>query len=245
MVNFLLTTAALTGLASATPLVSRQTPNYPPTSQSQGFQLIANVTDPSTDLSPSVNGFVLSGIHVGAGLSEAVVSADSGLVFYHNGTAQAIKSGSGSILMDGGTPPFPWGISIAAPSTPSNLSGPEHYVGVNAGSGTSGVTFASFPDPYAYLTAPGQQGTFAACARPVEYYGGQVWTVVRWVEDVWDEEAKLYLPLVPQGCTRVNFLPQCAPLPGLPADAIASHEFALSQRCYEDVSAIQWGMYGP
>jgi len=73
-------------LASALPLESRQIiPNYPPNSLSTGFRLVANVTDPATDLNPPVNGWELTGIHTGAALNDAVLTSSTGRVFYHNG----------------------------------------------------------------------------------------------------------------------------------------------------------------
>jgi hypothetical protein len=55
------------------------------TSTSTGFRLVVKVTDPTTDLTPSVEGWQLVGIHTGAGLNDAVINSTSGLVFYQNG----------------------------------------------------------------------------------------------------------------------------------------------------------------
>jgi hypothetical protein len=74
------------GLASASPLKGRQiVPHYPENSLSTGFRLVANVTDPATDLNPSVDGWELQGIHTGAGFNDASLGAGSGRIFYHNG----------------------------------------------------------------------------------------------------------------------------------------------------------------
>jgi hypothetical protein len=73
-------------LASAIPLETRQViPHYPPNSLSTGFRLVANVTDPATDLKPSVDGWELQGIHTGAGFNDAVLGSSTGRIFYHNG----------------------------------------------------------------------------------------------------------------------------------------------------------------
>ncbi|KAI0466020.1 hypothetical protein F4859DRAFT_340816 [Xylaria cf. heliscus] len=104
-------------IASAVPLESRQIiPNYPPNELSTGFRLVANVTDPATDLTPSVDGWELQGIHTGAGLNDAVLTSETGRIFYHNGTAAEIRFGEGSILSDGGSPPFPYGIYVQGES---------------------------------------------------------------------------------------------------------------------------------
>ncbi|KAI1075762.1 hypothetical protein F5B20DRAFT_558524 [Whalleya microplaca] len=238
----------LAGLASAVPLSSRQVvPHYPPTSSSTGFRLIANVTDPSTDLNPPINNWVFSGIHVGAGLNDAVLLADSGAdtgrIFYHNGTAEEIRYGKGSILTDGGTPPFPFGIYVqgnneSAPQDPS-----EYGVDVNVGSGTIGVSLEQFPDPYTYLTG-GSTGVFIACPRNEPYYQKE-YIVIRRSYDTTDPVTALPVHHVPKDCTAIRLIPECATLNDLPEGSTASHEFAANTKCYEDVSAINWPEYGP
>ncbi|KAI0012453.1 hypothetical protein F4779DRAFT_67114 [Xylariaceae sp. FL0662B] len=238
----------LAGLAYATPLKPRQVvPHYPPTSASKGFRLIANVTDPSTDLTPSVNGWVFNGLHVGAGLNDAVLLADggedTGRIFYHNGTAEEIRYGKGSIVTDGGTPPFPFGIYVqgnneSAPADPS-----EYGVTVNVGSGTIGVSLAAFPDPYTYLTSA-PAGVFIACPRNEPYYNKE-YIVIRRSYDTVDPKTALNVHHVPQDCTAVNLIPECATLNDLPEGSLSSHEFAANTKCYENVSAINWPEYGP
>jgi hypothetical protein len=235
----------LLGLASAVPLTSRQVvPHYPPTSLSTGFRLIANVTDPSKDFNPPVNNWVFNGIHVGAGLNDAVLladGADSGRILYQNGTAAGLRFNEGSVLSDGGTPPFPFGISVqAADATDSDG---YHEVSLNAGSGTSGVLLARFPEVYPILhaTAP---GTFVACNQTAPYYN-QNFITVRWAYDVFNSTTALYDHQIPDGCTAITLVPECATLKDLPEGSLSSHEYAANSTCYEDVSAIDWTQYGP
>lgn len=85
MLSTVLSLGAL-GLAAAAPLESRQVvPHYPPTQQSKGFNLVANISDPSKDFTPPINNWLLSGLHVGAGLSDASLSSTGGRIFYQNG----------------------------------------------------------------------------------------------------------------------------------------------------------------
>lgn len=78
--------AGAASLVSAVPLESRQViPHYPENSLSTGFRLVANVTDPATDLTPSVDGWEFTGIHTGAGLNDVVLTSEAGRIFYHNG----------------------------------------------------------------------------------------------------------------------------------------------------------------
>lgn len=91
------------GLVSAVPLTCRQViPHYPPNALSTGFRLVANVTDPATDLTPSVDGWELQGIHTGAGENDAVLSSESGRIFYHNGKWQFAHARRRQVLT---TPP--------------------------------------------------------------------------------------------------------------------------------------------
>ncbi|RYP73696.1 hypothetical protein DL769_004167 [Monosporascus sp. CRB-8-3] len=239
-IDFLLP-LGLSGLVSAVPLSSRQfVPNYPPTSTSKGFRLIVNVTDPTKDLSPPVNGWSFSTVHTGAGLSDAVVSADQGIgrIYYQNGTAEEIRYKSGSVLSDGGTPLFPWGIRVQARGEAD-----EPAVRVNAGSGTKGVALSAFPEPYSYLTGT-NPGVYAVCPRFIPYYNA-TFNVVRWAYDEFDYATGFYERTVPEDCVAVNFLPQCADLPEPPEGSLSSHEFAANSKCYEDVRSIDWPQYGP
>jgi len=233
----------LMGLAaSAAPLESRQVvPNYPPHSFSKGFRLIANVTDPSTDLTPSINGQIFTGIHTGPPYNEGVVlsgAETSGRIFYQNGTAEEIRYHSANVLSDGGTPLFPWGIDVQA-----NGEAVEPTVTINGGEGTKGVALSTFPDPYSYLTGTAP-GTFAVCSRNVPYYG-EDFTVVRYIYGVFNATTGLYERNVPDDCAVIRLIPECATLPELPEGSMSSHEFAADSKCYEDVSAIDWSQYGP
>ena len=243
-VNSILT-LGFVALGSAAPLSSRQVvPNYPPTQQSKGFRLIANVTDPSTDLDPPVNACVFTGYHTGARFNEAVATDDveGGLIFYQNGTAEEIRYNRGDTISDGGSPPFPWGIIVEEQGGYDDGS-KEASVSVNAGGGTPGVELTIFPEPYSYLTGTAP-GTYAICPREIPYYN-QVFNVIRWTNDVFNNDTAQYEHTVPEDCVAVRFLPQCAELPELPEGSQSSHEFAADSRCYEDVSAIDWSQHGP
>ncbi|KAI0150500.1 hypothetical protein GGR57DRAFT_504160 [Xylariaceae sp. FL1272] len=237
---------AAAGTITATPLSCRQViPNYPPSSLSMGFKLIANVTDPSTDLTPSVDGWEFLGIHTGAGLNDAVLSNSyTGEIFYHNGTAEEIRYGYGSVVTDQGANPFPVGIYVQSETEFDSTYPAEHNVHINVGSGTIGVTLSAFPDPYFPLTGP-SLGSYVACNRIVPYYGDE-WTVVRYAYSEYNEETALFEPVIPEGCTAITLIPQCDVLPDLPKNgSISSHEFASPSRCYDDVASINWPEYGP
>lgn len=112
-------TLGLAGLAAAAP--TTVVPHYPDSSVSKGFNLVINVTDPSRDLSPSIQNTYVTSIHVGAGLKLVGNSADpeAGRLFYVNGTAEEAFYGQSSIVTDGGTPPFPRASRSSRTRTPS------------------------------------------------------------------------------------------------------------------------------
>jgi hypothetical protein len=211
--------ALLFTLASAAPTSA---PIYPPKSSSESFNLIANVT--SGDVSPSVQNWTVSSYHTGAGTAYAVLSPTSPRIFYANGTAEDIRYGRGNILSDEGTPLFPGGLVLNAPTTSTP---PEVSLSVNAGTGTSGVGITRFPDPISKLYAVGGEG-FYACER-VPFPGAQS-AVMLFQKQHFSEG-------VPAGCAEVVLLPQCSEGSG------AVHPTGAVSGCYEDVAGIDWTVY--
>ncbi|KAK8052401.1 hypothetical protein PG993_003786 [Apiospora rasikravindrae] len=133
--------------------------------QSKGFNLVANVTDPSKDFDPPINSWQLNGLHVGAGLGDGALTATDGRLFYQNGTAEETRYNQAHTLSDGGTPPFPWGIAVDA--TP-DAEGVLHGISINAGSGQAGIQLAQFPEHYPILRTPRHRGpTWPATKRHV------------------------------------------------------------------------------
>jgi hypothetical protein len=218
----LILSSAITLFASlTTALPTRSTPIYPPKTTSANFRLVANVT--SNDLTPSINNYVLTSYHTGAGEAYAVLQPNetvtSGRIFYLNGTATDIRYNNGNILSDEGTPLFPAGLII----NPSN-SANEQTVSINAGTGEAGVGLTSFPDPISALDFKGQQGYYA-CVNELEY-GSAVQLLFKSAGQE-----------TPAGCADVNLLPQCSEGSG------AEHPFGETSECYEDVAGIDWSYY--
>ncbi|KAK3392888.1 hypothetical protein B0H63DRAFT_456766 [Podospora didyma] len=238
----------LAALAAAAP-AKRQVPHYPPTSLSNGFFLVANVTDPSLDLSPSINGWVFQTAHTGPPTNAAVLQAPGssvpGRVFYENGTAEQVHYGQSTVITDGATPPTPFGIFIQSPTEFDITYPTEHDLFVNAGPGTpSRIT--DFPNPYPILQNNQGVGTFVACNNTVPYYGYKFITInYAYATFEGPDGGYEYHANIPEGCAPINLVPQCTTLNTLPPDAYASHEFAAPVRCYDDVAAIDWTQYGP
>ena len=212
--------ALLSSLASSAPT---STPLYPPKTTSQNFRLVANVT--SSDLTPSVNYFVVDSYHVGAGEDYAVLSANTftttGRIFYVNGTAEEVYYGTSNVLSDEGTPLFPAGIIINDPNT----SG-QRTVSIDAGMGQAGVGLTQFPDPISELQGTrGFDSGFYVCSENLLYgVANQLFYYA-------DGET------TPEGCANVNLLPQCSEGSG------AEHPDGNTINCYPDVAVIDWTYY--
>lgn len=223
----LTTFLSILSLSSAAPTPSSY-PIYPPISTSQNFRLVANVT--ANDLSPSINNFVLSSFHTGAGQAYAILvapsSADEGRIFYVNGTATDVRYQASNILSDEGTPPFPGGISIDAPAVNSNGEDVD-AVSINAGVGQEGIILAQFPNPIPELTVVGADG-FYACSS-VLFPGSPA--AVQLLSRAQGQGT-------PVGCADVTLLPQCSS-----EGSGAVHPFGQTAECYADVAGIDWTVY--
>lgn len=236
MISSALSVAVLAGLASASPMTSRQVvPNYPPTSNSKGFHLVVNVTDPATDFTPPINNWYVNSVHIGPPFNLLGVTEEPGRVFYQNGTAEDVFYARSTVISDGATPPLPFGFSLL----PDEGSDVVSTGRLDAGDGTKGVVITRFPEPYAFL----RPETFLACDEFVQYYQ-QNMIIIKQAQIGVDENGDIDYN-VPDNCIAVRLLPECTELNELPEDAISSHEFAADSKCYEDVSELVWSEYGP
>lgn len=138
-----------------------------------------------------------------------------------NGTAEEVRYNQGDLLTDGGTPPFPFGVSID-PANVTNTHG-EHNVYINAGLGEPGVGLVQFPSPIPYM-GYAEGGGYYACNNTL-LYGPAIQLLYRYYEET-----------TPEGCVDVTLLPQCV-VNG------TFEEFGNTVNCYEDVSAIDWTVY--
>ena len=231
-------TLGLVGLTVASPIAERQVyPHYPETSLSKGFHLVINVTDDCKDFNPHIQNTYIASIHTGAGLALVGNSADVEVarVFYQNGTAQEKRDNEMTTITDGGTPLFPSGLQLFK-ETDSDVAS---TVNLDAGPGSKGVGISSFPEPYAFLTPE----TYAACNQSLPYYQDKYFIILKQVTTV-DDNGGVHVN-IPDGCVAVRLLPECTQLNDLPSGSYSSHEFAIEDRCYQDVKSIKWSDYGP
>ncbi|KAK0610132.1 hypothetical protein B0T17DRAFT_512432 [Bombardia bombarda] len=226
----IITWLALASLSWATQL----SPNdyYPPTSTADTFKLIANVTDLSQDLNPSIHHFLLTGVHAGAGSEIAVLTNDTGHVLWENGTDDAIGVASNS----GGIVPYSVVLDPAAPNDPD--SSYVNYMAINVGETQPGIGIRADDLSYAELYSP-DSGTFIVCYEPNPVYDRPQYPVkfakAAMVGGVAYQQ-------IPDQCVAIKLLAQCGdePLETPPPGANYDTKFARKVRCYADVDAIDW-----
>ncbi|KAK0671455.1 hypothetical protein QBC41DRAFT_354257 [Cercophora samala] len=218
-------TAFLTlGLATATAALATATAKTPNTF-SPGFLLVVHVTNPDQDFTPSVNNAAVNSIHAGPGFRVATISPalTDGHVFYQNGTLDQAEDGETTVLFDSATPPTPFGILVQDPSAPMD------NIAINAGPGSYNSVNGD-PAVNAALVNGLGEGTYLVCNATVPYYHQNFLTLQYAYEG---EET-------PEECVEVELVPQCAELNELPPGSHSSHEHALSVRCYEDATVVDW-----
>lgn len=247
--KFTILALSLATLGFSAPTVRRDDPHYPPTSSSQAFKLVANVTDPALDFSPSIKNWLVQGYHTGAGTNAAVLApfdatTDPGRVFYENGTAQDQAYHSTTLLTDAGSLPVPFSWQVQSPTDFDPVYPSQHHVSISIGQPTPAY-IASFPVVYPTVQNGLGQGTFVACQNILAAYPnlGTVVTVnFAYATFEGPNGEYEYNANIPEGCVPISLIPECASLDG---SSESSHEFALVERCYEDVSAINWPESGP
>jgi len=117
---------------------------------------------------------------------------------------------------------------VVDPSTTVDSLG-RHDTFINAGIGSPDIGLTGFPEPVHWLYGPGGEvGSFIACNTPSPPlpYGAAIT-----LNYLYEGEE------VPESCTTINLLPQCAVGDGV------VHEFGNTVNCYEDVAGIDWSIY--
>ncbi|KAK4034558.1 hypothetical protein C8A01DRAFT_18669 [Parachaetomium inaequale] len=203
--RFTISTLTLAAAATALPSQHARTTT---TSTSKGFNLVAHVTDATSDLTPSVEGLFLSTAHTGAGLNAAVLSAANGRLFYQNGTTAE----DSDILTDGGTPLFPFSLQVQPAGEARRI------LDISVGQGTAGSV-----DAQGRLVNGLGAGAFLACRQVVPYYN-QEFITLQYVYGDAD-------PAGLEGCATIELVAKCAELNELPEGSLSSHEFAAEVKC--------------
>jgi len=214
------------GLVAASPLhLRRGAPNL-----QQGYRLVVNVTDPTTDFPDNpVNGLYISGEHSGAGQeAPTVTTITSAATFYTTET-----SGNYSIQEDisGGEP---YGFVQSTTPNPSENDF-TYFLGISVGGNTSGFGVPGNPlNPNPCTNAFGpQDGTFVICNDGIV----DAPEAPQFVLGYTLSSGGYYDPEnVPDNCVAVKLLPECAALVNTPiSDEVDS-------LCYDNVAAIDWSV---
>jgi hypothetical protein len=195
-------------------------------SKSKGFYLAAKVTE--HDLTPPIDGWLLSTAHTGAGFNAAVfygASADQARLFYQNGTAWQAAHRQTTIVTDGGTPLAPSSLIVGAAGQPPQIAS------INYQEGT--------PNTVVSLGADGKQqpqlvnalggGAWLACNATIPYYGYNFITLqYAYAEAAGSASGGNE---VPDSCVPITLVPRCATLNDVPTGSYSSHEFADEVSC--------------
>ncbi|KAI1427956.1 hypothetical protein F5Y12DRAFT_99069 [Xylaria sp. FL1777] len=206
----LLTTTALTSLSAAFP--APPTKARATTGESKGFNLRVNVTDPTRDLTPSMQGLYFGDLRAGAGIAVSQLTATA-TPFYLNGTAYHT-----TITHDiAGV--YPLSIVVAGPASYDALYPAEHPIGTAVNGGTE--LFLRAGEPVLFPLDDG--GVYAACSRDVVLGGGVARLLT--ARYVYGDET------VPADCAPVEFVVECAVLPDLPEGSSWDHDFAFDVPC--------------
>lgn len=219
-------TLALASLATAAPSGSPPKPNqYPPTQTSKGFQLVVNVTDPSTDFKPAIHHSYVASIHVGAGLNRVGQTNDKkyARTFYVNGTETDVHFGKSHMISDAGS--MPEGFGLAPVDGSNNIKD----LSLNGGSGDSGIVLTRKPAHEIYLNP----GTVMACKESLKYYSDKEFVVIKQIDPSADDK-------MPDNCIKVNLIPECHKLDALPEGAKWNHDNAADSSCYKNVAQLKW-----
>lgn len=220
------------GLALASTPPSIQVPIYPPTSQSLGFVLVANLTDPSKDLSPSVNNLFFSSFRFIASSYLAVLSQAGSRTFYLNGTKEEVAAGNATVGADQMVYPFGLWIDTASESIYGSIT-------VGIGIGTRGVGIRSSPVPYPSVFTP-WRGTFVVC-NETNPDNNRPQFPISYLKSEYRKGAE-HLS-IPERCVPITLLAQCVSLDPPVSGAEYNHDYAQPVPCYENVATIDWTKY--
>ncbi|EJP68667.1 uncharacterized protein BBA_02669 [Beauveria bassiana ARSEF 2860] len=233
--RFLLAALGLFGLAAAAASAVCPGNNHNDTinnlSTARGLKLRVRLRDPRADLASPVQHQYISSIHDGAGTNLVGFRADTGRIFYVNGT-DSDKDTSWSTVSDGGAPPVPYGLSLHTLDDDWDVQ----VARLDVGPGDGGVYVPAVGAAAAAAAAHPQLRPMGwlACNEPLAYYGGKRFNVLRRRGG----GRGAMLPLPPEECVAIALLPECAELKELPEGALASHEFAREVSCYRDASKM-------
>jgi hypothetical protein len=228
MIVTLVFVGCLAAVVSAGQISAKAPPSL---SKSRGFHLVINVTDPSKDFSPSVQGQQIVAWHMLAVFNRAMPVPRDGDIFYQNGTASERDGWHSALLTE-----------LATNTASLNIdwsNSTKHDMHVDIGSHEIGLQISEYGGyPFVSPFEPASNiTTFVVCKETVQWVSRNEtdkFLALDLLLGSVDENGKFALR-VPENCTPVKLLPRCAKLPDVPEGSRASHEFAQEVPCFEDV----------
>ncbi|KAK4187677.1 hypothetical protein QBC35DRAFT_229965 [Podospora australis] len=211
------------------------------------FRLIANLTNPSLDLSPSVQGYTLTSVHVGAGLETAVLSSSPqlGSTLYENAT--------GGLVVDSSSDSIPFSMVITPwTSAPADQADYVNYVGLALGEAQTDITMDTDTSQVLY-----KLGTFIVCEETNPTSNAKPQYPVRFAAAT-PGAGGVLLQKIPGGCVPITLLAECIPDdPAISTTAAVKIATATANekdqgfgggvkadsrmvRCYDDAAAVRW-----
>jgi hypothetical protein len=182
--------------------------DLPDIGASPSFRINAN-PPPDHPLS-YIQGWNLSSYHISPCDDRAVFYPnDTGRIFYVNGTDDEFADRAATLHTDGGTPPWPWSVSVGAPNEAGETQG-RRPVRIGCGTASPGLQVAEWPGTVYYQT-----GTWYVCNVTL-IYGPAI--ALFWREKV---------ERTPADCLNVELQSWC-----LRAGPGSEREFTRNSTCY-------------
>jgi hypothetical protein len=215
---------------------------FPPMDITTAFRLVANVTNLSKDLDPPVHNMYLYPDRATPPTNRASLAAGADRwIFWLNGTGSELRAGPGAKLLTDSGMQYAYGLNMGFDQDFAEKHTRELYINIedqagrgwNVGLGPNAMPHIYPPEP------PFHNGTFMACeVEGLRTDGGKAVVVNYVYTDV--REVREWSKFVPDKCTPISIMAECAEMPKLLEVAEYNHDNALSVPCYKNVSEIDW-----
>lgn len=235
MVNVYVSAAVL-GLAGAAAAAAGG-PKYPETSVRKGFRLVVNVTDPSGAFK-SIHNTYVSIAHDGNPGEEAlstVKELNNGFIFYLNGSHTDHYNNQ---VLTGYSPNF---AGIVFDKNKEDPQPNPRTARLVPRRGDDYFSLIHYGEHLPYL----RPDTWIACNEKFQrnQRGEKSYVAFKQIAVVFNPRTNHYDLNVPNECTIVRLLPECADLKELPKESTNTHSNVIDAHCYQDVKSIEWSKY--
>lgn len=211
----------------------RTVPGFPRTSDSKGFKLVINVTDPSRDFTPPIHHQYISDIYVGVSSKLLGINPpNKPIVFYQNGTWGDIEYSRGQIMTDSGLIQTPYGMWL----TPDQGSWNTSTAYLQLKEAQVGISLVGWTLPIVVMAPE----SYAICNQTIPQLHDEHRLILKQFKTIAGRDGIPNTDTIPKNCVPIKLMPECAVLRPLDVTSISSHKFAYKSRCYTDVAGIDW-----